>query len=52
MDWFWLTNCDEAFQELKLKLSTAPVLVIPDPAAVSGLNTGSCGCCADIEQQT
>ena len=33
VDWLWSTECDKAFQELKLKLSTAPVLAIPDPAA-------------------
>ena len=43
VDWFWSTDCDKAFQELKLKLSTAPVLAIPDPAAPFELITDSCG---------
>ena len=37
------TDCDKASQELKLKLITAPVLAIPDPAAPFGLITDSCG---------
>ena len=43
MDWFWSTECDKAFKELKLKLITAPVLAIPDPAAPFELITDSCG---------
>ena len=43
MDWFWSTECDKAFQELKLKLSTAPLLAIPDPAAPLELINDSCG---------
>ena len=43
MGWFWSTDCDKAFQELKSKLSTAPVLAIPDPAAPFELITDSCG---------
>lgn len=43
VDWFWSTGCDKAFKELKLKLSTAPVLAIPDPAAPFELITDSCG---------
>ena len=31
--WFWSTDCDKAFQKLMSKLSTTPVLSIPDPAA-------------------
>ena len=43
VDWLWSTDCDKAFQELKSKLSTAPVLAIPDPAAPFELITDSCG---------
>ena len=43
VDWLWSTDCDKAFQELKLKLSTAPVLAIPDPTAPFELITDSCG---------
>ena len=43
VNWFWSTACDKAFQELKSKLSTAPVLAIPDPAAPFELITDSCG---------
>ena len=55
VDWLWSTDCDKAIQELKSKLSTAPVLAIPDPAAPFELLTDSCGFgigCADAEQQT
>ena len=41
--WLWSPNCDKAFQELKLKLSSAPVLAIPHPAAPLELTTDSCG---------
>ncbi len=27
----WETKCEESFQELKMRLTTAPVLVLPDP---------------------
>ena len=43
VNWFWSTDCDKAFQELKSKLSTAPVLAILDPAAPLELITDSCG---------
>ena len=43
VDWFWSANCDKAFKELKLKLSSAPVLTILDPAAPFELITDSCG---------
>ena len=43
VDWLWSNDCDKAFQELKSKLSTAPVLAIPDPAAPFELISDSCG---------
>ena len=41
--WKWSSECEESFQDLKAKLTAAPVLAIPDPAAPFELITDSCG---------
>ena len=43
VSWNWSVDRDNAFRELKTKLTAAPVLAIPDPAAPFELITDSCG---------
>ena len=43
VSWHWSTACQRSFRNLKLALTAAPVLAIPDLAAPFELITDSCG---------
>ncbi|KAK9166712.1 hypothetical protein Scep_001903 [Stephania cephalantha] len=39
----WSKECDDAFTQLKMRLTTAPVLVLPEPGKELTVHTDACG---------